>query len=143
MLGYLYELYNGYFNKRKDFYYLSLIKESDGYYSIHGLWPQYSLQSYPTFCRPVNFSLTKLDPIMDKLNKYWYSNKGSNETFWKHEYEKHGSCMFQPMNELNYFSRTVEIYEYLLVNNIIKKRSEKTPNANKLLIALDVEFNLI
>ena len=143
MLGYLYELYNGYFNKRKDFYYLSLIKESDGYYSIHGLWPQYSLQSYPTFCRPVNFSLTKLDPIMDKLNKYWYSNKGSNSTFWKHEYEKHGSCMFQPMNELNYFSRTIEIYEYLLVNNIIKQRSEKNPTANKLLIALDVEFNLI
>ena len=143
MLGYLYELYNGYFNKRKDFYYLSLIKESDGYYSIHGLWPQYSLQSYPTFCRPVNFSLTKLDPIMDKLNKYWYSTKGSNETFWKHEYEKHGSCMFQPMNELNYFSKTIEIYEYLLVNNIIKIRSEKNPTANKLLIALDVEFNLI
>jgi ribonuclease I len=143
MLGYLYELYNGYFNKRKDFYYLSLIKEADGYYSIHGLWPQYSLQSYPTFCRPVNFSLTKLDPIMDKLNKYWYSTKGSNSTFWKHEYEKHGSCMFQPMNELNYFSKTIEIYEYLLVNNIIKIRSEKNPTANKLLIALDVEFNLI
>ena len=143
MLGYLVEIYNVYFNKRKDFYYLSLIKEPDGYYSIHGLWPQYSLQSYPTFCRSVNFSLTKLDPIMDKLNKYWYSTKGSNSTFWKHEYEKHGSCMFQPMNELNYFSRTIEIYEYLLVNNIIKQRSEINPSANKLLIALDVEFNLI
>ena len=80
---------------------------------------------------------------MDKLNKYWYSTKGSNSTFWKHEYEKHGSCMFQPMNELNYFSKTIEIYEYLLVNNIIKIRSEKNPTANKLLIALDVEFNLI
>ena len=103
MLGYLSELYYSYMNKKEEFYYLSLIKEGDGSFSIHGLWPQSSLNSYPSFCRAVNFNLDKLEPIMDELNNYWFSNKGSNDTFWKHEYEKHGSCMFVSMDEFNYF----------------------------------------
>ena len=143
MFGYLSELYHTYMNKPNKFYYLSLIKEDDGSYSIHGLWPQYSLNSYPTFCRPVNFKLDKLKPIIDKLNKYWYSNKGSNDTFWKHEYEKHGSCMFSPMDEFSYFNKTIELYEYAIVNNIIKKYSDKYPTDNKLLIPLDLDFNFM
>ena len=143
MFGYLSELYHTYMNKPNKFYYLSLIKEADGSYSIHGLWPQYSLNSYPSFCRPVNFKLDKLESIIDKLNKYWYSNKGSNDTFWKHEYEKHGSCMFSPMDEFNYFNKTIELYEYAIVNNIIKKYSNKYPNDDKLLIPLDLDLNFM
>ena len=143
MLGYLSELYYSYMNKKEEFYYLSLIKEVDGSFSIHGLWPQYSLNSYPSFCRAVNFNLDKLKPIIDELNNYWYSNKGSNDTFWKHEYEKHGSCMFDSIDEFNYFNKTIELYKYALVNNIIKKYSDKYPNDKKLLIPLDLDFNFI
>ena len=143
MFGYLSELYHQFMNKPQDFYYLSLIKESDGFYSIHGLWPQYSLNSYPTFCRTVNFSLDKLEPIIDKLNKYWKSNRGDNKYFWKHEYEKHGSCMFYPISEFDYFNKTIQLYEYALVNNIIKKLSDKNDNPDKLMIPLDIHFNFI
>ena len=143
MLGYLSELYYSYMNKKEEFYYLSLIKEVDGSFSIHGLWPQDSLNSYPSFCRAVNFNLDKLNPIIDQLNNYWYSNKGSNDTFWKHEYEKHGSCMFVSMDEFNYFNKTIELYKYALINNIIKKYSDKYPNDQKLLIPLDLNFNFI
>ena len=143
MFGFLSEMYHRYTNKIDKFYYLSLIKEEDGSFSIHGLWPQYSLNSYPTFCRPVNFKLDKLDPIIDELNNYWYSNRGSNETFWKHEYEKHGSCMFDAMDEFNYFNKTIELYKYALMHNILKKYSDKYPNDKKLLIPLDLDFNFI
>jgi ribonuclease I len=143
MFGYLSELYHTYINKPENFYYLSLIKEADGFYSIHGLWPQYSLNSYPTFCRPVNFSLDKLKPIMDKLDKYWKSDRCDNKQFWKHEYEKHGSCMFYPLDEFEYFNKTIKLYEYALVNNIIKKLSDKNSNPAKLLIPLDAHFKFI
>ena len=135
-------MYNSYLMSNK-FYYLSLIKEDDGSYSIHGLWPQYSLNSYPSYCKAVNFNIDKLKPIMDKLNKYWYSTLEKNADFWKHEYEKHGSCMFSPITELNYFTKTIELYEYALVNNIIKELSSKNPNSKKLLIPFDINFNYI
>ena len=96
MLGYIYEMYNSYLSKKSQFYYLSLIKEPDDSFSIHGLWPQYSESSYPVYCRPVEFSLKALDPIINKLNKYWYSNRGPNDKFWKHEYEKHGFMYVYP-----------------------------------------------
>ena len=143
MLGYIYEMYNSYMSKKSQFYYLSLIKEPNNSFSIHGLWPQYSESSYPVYCRPVEFSLKALDPIMDKLNKYWYSNRGPNDKFWKHEYEKHGSCMFIPITELNYFSKTIQIYEDAIKLNIIKKYQEENPDKNQLLIKLDENLNFV
>ena len=140
MLNYIHEMYNRYLYNTK-FYYLSLIKEDNGSYSIHGLWPQYSLNSYPSYCKTVNFSIEKLSPIMDTLNNYWYSSTGLNVDFWKHEYEKHGSCMFIPMTELNYFKKTIELYEYSIVNNIIKHYSEKNTKSIKILIPFDINFN--
>jgi len=97
--------------KKKDekFYYLSLIKEEKGW-SIHGLWPQYSLKQYPTFCKKVTFDVKKLDNIIDELNTKWYSNKEKNEKFWQHEWEKHGSCMFIEINEFDYFNKTLELF---------------------------------
>ena len=142
MLGYISELYHLHMNKRHDFYYLALSKESDGFYSISGLRPQYSLNSSPTYCRDVNFSIDKLDPIIDKLNKYWTKDTDKNIDFWRNEYEKYGSCMFDGMSEFEYFNKIVELYEYALINNIIQKKSNKKPNSNQLLIIIDRDFNI-
>jgi hypothetical protein len=138
MLGYISELYHKYMNKPQIFYYLYLVKESDGFYSISGLQPQYSLNSSPTYCRTVNFSIDKLDPIIDKLNKYWTKDKD-----WKNEYEKYGSCMFYAMSEFDYFNKIVELYEYALINNIIKKKSDKNPNSNKIVLIIDSDLNIV
>ena len=146
MLGYLYELYNGYLTKSGNssnsskFYNLSLIKNDDKTYSIHGLWPQYSKNKYPTFCKSVDFSIDKLESLMGELNKYWYSTKEKNEDFWKHEYEKHGSCMFKEMTEYEYFNTTLSLYFEAVSLNIIKKYDNKN---GKILIPLDLNFNFI
>ena len=51
-----------------NFYYLSLIKEEDGW-SIHGLWPQTNINKYPQYCKIVNFDIRKLNPIIDELKE--------------------------------------------------------------------------
>lgn len=107
-----------------DFYYLSLIQESPTEYTIHGLWPQTSTTKYPTYCRPVNFQIKSLEPILDELEQYWYSRQHTlalDEKFWEHEYEKHGSCVYTPMTELEYFQNTITLYEKALELNLPQK----------------------
>ena len=100
----LFNLFHSIFNffkeDKKKFYYLSLIKTNNTWH-IHGLWPQYSEDSYPTYCKTVSFDLNKLNSILSKLEKYWYSEDEKNEDFWCHEWKKHGSCMFTNINEFD------------------------------------------
>ena len=110
-------MYNVFYSVDNKFYYLSLIKEKDSY-SIHGLWPQYDKGNYPTYCRKVNFSINKLTPIINELNMYWNSYKENNDDFWKHEYEKHGSCMFKQMDEFTYFNTTLKLYKEAIALDI-------------------------
>ena len=125
-------------NKESKYYYLSLIKESHGW-SIHGLWPQFTKNSYPTYCKKVEFSFEKLQPIIERLNTLWYSTKEPNEDFWKHEWTKHGSCVFSEMTELEYFEKTIELYKFVISNDL----PEKYQVGNKSLIPFDLEFNYL
>lgn len=126
----------GYADSR--FYYLSLIKEESGW-SIHGLWPQYNKSSYPSFCKKVTFNIETLKPIIDRLNAIWYSIEEPNQDFWKHEWEKHGSCMFQELNELQYFQKTIDLYKFCIENDIINNYAKD----NKAMIPFDLNFKLI
>jgi ribonuclease I len=123
------------------FYYLSLINEGNNEWSIHGLWPQYTPTSYPTYCGKVSFDISKLELILPELNQYWYSEdktETKNADFWKHEYLKHGSCVFTPLNELEYFGKTLKLYKSAVDQNIpINHFNKKT---NKCLIPVDLNF---
>ena len=128
------------------FYYLSLIKEDDGKYSIHGLWPQYNEHAYPSFCKKVNFDVTQLHDILPELEKYWYSNIGDSgiefdETFWKHEYEKHGSCVFTEISEHDYFSKTLDLYYKAITDNLPDKYY--VPETKKCLIPVSLDFEFM
>lgn len=123
-----------------NFYYLSLILEEDKSWSIHGLWPQYSTNKYPKFCKDLEFSYKKLAPIIDDLEKFWYSNKGTDELFWKHEYLKHGTCNFNNMDELEYFKTTLRLYKEVINKNIPKQFFNE--NTEKCLIPIDRNLNV-
>ena len=141
MLTYFTNLYTNmlsYFYDNR-YYYLSLKKDKETY-TIHGLWPQYSKTSYPKFCKKVNFSIDSLEPIIEELNKKWDSSKESNDEFWKHEYTKHGSCMFIELTELEYFQKTLYLYNYVISNNILDNYDK---NLNQILIPFDLNFKLI
>ena len=127
------------------FYYLSLIKEDDGSFSIHGLWPQFNKTSYPSYCKKVDFSIDKLESIIEELNKFWYSTMEKNDDFWKHEYVKHGSCMFTNMNELQYFSKTLELYKEAVRLGLPEKYEENEKNRDyiRCLIPVSLDFKFM
>ena len=134
-------IYNYLFTKKDTrFYYLSLIEEKNNTFSIHGLWPQNSKTDYPTYCKKVDFSIEVLEPIMNELKNYWYSKQEKNEEFWKHEYQKHGSCMFTPLTELQYFDRVLLLYYKAIAQNLPTYYQVKN---GKCLIPVDLDFNFI
>ncbi len=147
MFLYLFDGLSKYFTNTENntkFYYLSLIKEDDGY-SIHGFWPQTSTTSYPSFCKKVDFDITKLSDILPELEKYWYSNVGDgsikyDETFWQHEYEKHGSCVFCSMTEHDYFAKTLELYYKAITDNLPDKYYSSETKKCLIPVSLDFEF---
>ena len=127
----------------KNFYYLSLIKESETEYTIHGLWPQTDANNYPTYCKKVIFNIKMLEPILDKLEQYWYSNKHTllrDEKFWQHEYEKHGSCVYTPMSELEYFQNTIELYEKAMERDLPKKYYNAQKNQCLIPVSQNLQF---
>ena len=127
------------FGYNSNFYYLSLINENNEW-KIHGLWPQTDKNNYPQFCKNVEFDLNKLKPLITDLNKYWCSDRETNEKFWEHEWKKHGSCMFQPFTEFNYFKKTLELYHSIKDNSEIINKYKI--NKNKVMIPYDLEFKL-
>lgn len=136
------QFYNYLFNSDTRFYYLCLLvhkNSEDIWYSIHGFWPQYNKTSYPSFCKKVEFDISKLNPIINDLNTYWKSGIEKNSDFWKHEYEKHGSCVFTNMTEFEYFNKTLELYHKAIDENLTEKYSEN----GKCMIPVDLNFNFM
>jgi ribonuclease T2 len=62
--------------------------------------------------------------LVDYMQTYWVSDSGSSETFWEHEWGKHGTCVstlepncytsYQPTEEVpDFFNRTVSLFKSL------------------------------
>jgi ribonuclease I len=90
-------------------------------FSIHGLWPDYIDGGYPQFCTNQKFNLSTIKPILDDLNKHWSSCSGKPDTFWKHEFEKHGTCFDPPTTEFDYFNNTLTTFHKLKNDGTIDK----------------------
>merc|ERR1711935_1083654 len=71
-------------------------------WTLHGLWPQWAES-----CTHEKFDISQLTDIQDDLNKYWPSCEGSAESFWTHEWGKHGTCT--GMTQLAYFSKALAL----------------------------------
>ncbi|OQO03032.1 hypothetical protein B0A48_11316 [Cryoendolithus antarcticus] len=101
-------------------------------WTIHGLWPDNCDGTYQQFCDPAR-EYTNLTQILQSFGRqdlvdyaltYWASNSGSAESFWEHEFGKHGTCMstFDPPCYPNYspgaevvdfFERTESLFQEL------------------------------
>jgi ribonuclease T2 len=67
-------------------------KASWTYFTLHGLWPERSDGTYPQTCSNQKYDPSAVSSILPRLEKFWVSLNGPSQTFWAHEYEKHGTC---------------------------------------------------
>lgn len=69
-------------------------------WTLHGLWPDRCDGSYPQFCdnsmqlHNITSSLLAAGEtdLYQAMSTVWLDNRGHNEHFWQHEWNKHGSC---------------------------------------------------
>ncbi|KAJ0248009.1 Ribonuclease T(2) [Hirschfeldia incana] len=82
-------------------------------FGIHGLWPNYNDGSYPSNCNPDSeFDKSQITDLVSSLKKTWPtlacpSNEGFK--FWKHEWEKHGTCSESVMDQHEYFENSLKL----------------------------------
>lgn len=121
------------------FYYLGLLpaKDKEFPYSIHGLWPQEGVRKW----RPCpkgghKFEIERLRVLLPELHANWHSSRGTDENFWKHEWEKHGSCT--GLTEVEYFQKTLDCFEKVKANG---KQWTQKQRSNK--IAFDLDFQIL
>lgn len=101
-------------------------------WTIHGLWPDNCDGSYPARCDSSRaytdiediLSSAGASDVLDYMKKYWKDYKGDDETFWQHEWGKHGTCIssldpkcyggYKSQEEaVDFFTRTVSLFKTL------------------------------
>lgn len=97
---------------------------------VHGLWPSIAgKKNGPFNCdssRP--FNPRKLDWILGRLEEFWpnlYTDTPL-ESFWQHEWEKHGTCALGLPNisdESGYFNTTLGLRDHFDFGPILKGSS--------------------
>jgi ribonuclease T2 len=91
--------------------------------TIHGLWPQYNTTGYPSFCttEPFDSSIPELIG-MDTMIKYWPDVKyevssPSYDSFWEHEWTKHGTC--SGLSQYDYFYKAIQLTSNIPMPDIL------------------------
>ncbi|KAG6513107.1 ribonuclease 1-like [Zingiber officinale] len=82
-------------------------------FSIHGLWPNYADGSYPSNCDRQNaYDASQIADLMEILRSHWPSlacPSGDESTFWKHEWQKHGTCSESVLDQHAYFGTALRL----------------------------------
>ncbi|KGO74875.1 hypothetical protein PITC_043760 [Penicillium italicum] len=101
-------------------------------WTIHGLWPDNCDGTYQASCDSAR-AYTNITAILqdqdlghlvDYMNKYWVDIDGDNESFWAHEWGKHGTCIntidpscysdYKAQEEVGeFFQKTVSLFRSL------------------------------
>jgi len=103
-------------------------------WTIHGLWPNNCDGTYGQYCDESrqytnitailkSFGATTL---LNYMNTYWLNDPddGTNESFWEHEWGKHGTCIstldtkcytnYKPQEEVvDFFNKTTQLFQTL------------------------------
>jgi ribonuclease T2 len=89
--------------------------------------------TYPTYCTsaPQYTNITDIitaagqTDLLDFMNSYWLPNEGTSESFWEHEWNKHGTCIntlapscygydYHVGEEVvDFFNRAVEVFKVI------------------------------
>mmetsp|Transcript_20466 Transcript_20466/g.23190 ORF Transcript_20466/g.23190 Transcript_20466/m.23190 type:complete len:250 (+) Transcript_20466:30-779(+) len=62
-------------------------------FKIHGIWPSSTGGNSPSQCRDDKFYEDDINSkTLSAMNTDWPSDRGSNDSFWSHEWSTHGVC---------------------------------------------------
>ncbi|XP_052173693.1 intracellular ribonuclease LX-like [Diospyros lotus] len=82
-------------------------------FSIHGLWPNYDDGTYPSNCDSDNlFDQSEISDLTERLQKEWPTlacPSGDGYKFWQHEWDKHGTCSENVLNQHSYFQKALDL----------------------------------
>ncbi|KAI9725063.1 MAG: hypothetical protein M1812_000339 [Candelaria pacifica] len=101
-------------------------------WTLHGLWPDHCDGTYDANCDAAR-AYTNISSIiqaagkqslLDYMNTYWKDYQGNDESFWEHEWAKHGTCIstlepdcytnYVPQQEVvDYFQKAVDLFKGL------------------------------
>lgn len=90
-------------------------------WTIHGLWPDKCDGTYESYCdksrevQNMRDILLDANPrLLDYVEEYWKSDRGDDEGFWEHEWNKHGTCIntMEPRCYTDY-TRQEEVVDYI------------------------------
>jgi ribonuclease T2 len=101
-------------------------------WTIHGLWPDHCDGTYDSNCDSSRAytNITQIlqffgkTDLLSYMNQYWLDENGDNESFWEHEWGKHGTCIstlkpscytgYTATQEVpDFFQKTVDLFKTL------------------------------
>ncbi|KAI9707638.1 MAG: ribonuclease T2-like [Candelina mexicana] len=126
-------------------------------WTVHGLWPDHCDGTYDANCDPAR-AYTNISEIiqaagqqslLDYMNTYWKDYQGNDETFWEHEWAKHGTCVstlepdcytnYVPQQEVvDYFQKTVDLFQGLDTYSILAAAGI-TPSTSRTYTSAQIE----
>ncbi|KAI7943461.1 hypothetical protein MJO28_010989 [Puccinia striiformis f. sp. tritici] len=109
-------------------------------WTIHGLWPDNCDGTYEASCDSSRqyHNITQIlqegggKEALTFMQKYWKDQHGNDESFWQHEWAKHGTCIstlephclgpeYKPQSEVvTFFNRTVSLFKSLPTHEWLK-----------------------
>ena len=84
-------------------------------WTIHGIWPTKKHRIGPSYCNDdYEFDADQIKDLVPELEDRWTDihDESDRYGFWKHEWEKHGTCAMQlpsMANEYLYFKKALEL----------------------------------
>jgi ribonuclease T2 len=105
-------------------------------FTIHGLWPQYDTTGYPSSCtnEPFNSSIpieVGLDTMVMRWPDVKYDvNNPNYDSFWEHEWTKHGTC--SGLSQYEYFAAAIALSSVLMTPDLINESIGSSVNADLL-----------
>lgn len=105
------------------------IDDSAKQWTIHGIWPTSNHQIGPLYCnRTDKFDPEKISNLLPELRSKWTDVRaggGDEYNFWRHEWEKHGTCAEQlpsMANEYLYFKKALDLHSQYNVTALLSDR---------------------
>ncbi|KAL8886545.1 MAG: hypothetical protein Q9215_005767 [Flavoplaca cf. flavocitrina] len=127
----------------------------DDSWTVHGLWPDNCDGTYEQYCDKSReydnvtaiISAAGKTDLLSYMNKYWKDYQGDDESFWEHEWDKHGTCIstlepgcydnYSPQQEVvAYFQKAVDLfktidsYSFLAAKGITPSFTTTYPSAS-------------